>query len=148
MIFTLQGAEGRRWDPDSHHGEDALSKSSLRRRDLWFFLGILAFVVLLYFVWQQNRTLRLADEVARLEVRRQALQARILERSVEVTRMRQPDWLMGDVALAEGETGGLRRRVFVQASRRARPERDTASDTWLASIGFDVPQALAAADGP
>ena len=134
---------------DDENGENIFSRNSLRRRDLWFFIGIMAFVILLFFAWQQNRGLRLADEIARLEARYEALQTRILERGVEVARLRQPDWLMSEVALGSVEDRGLGTRTFIWASPLPEPERGrSTTDALLASVGFEVPRALAAIEGP
>ena len=170
MSSILNAPETRVWDPDSRRGERGPGRSSLKRRDLWFFFGILAFMVLLFFVWQQHRGLRLADDVARLEARREAVGTRLVEMGVEVTRLRQPDFLFskplasqpeakkpaankpkaskpeagesGESELAEGEIEG---HIFVAAAPWVRaPEPARGQDRWLASVGLGVPQVLAA----
>ena len=63
-MLSIPAAEARTWDPHSHRGEGVAARHALRRKDLWFFLGLLLFLVLLFFVWQQNRGLQLAADVA------------------------------------------------------------------------------------
>lgn len=170
MSSILNAPETRVWDPDSRRGERGSSRPSLKRRDLWFFFGILAFMVLLFFVWQQHRGMRLADEVARLEARKEAVGTRLVEMGVEVTRLSQPDFLFskqlasksaagqpaaskptagkpeagkpGESELAAGEIEG---HIFVAAAPGVHaPEPARGQERWLASVGLNVPQVLAA----
>lgn len=145
MITVLHDSDTHCWDPHSRRGEGLLNHRSRKRRDLWFFIGILAFAILLFFVWQQHRGLRLADEVAHLEARTEAMRTRLVEAGVEVTRLRQPDHLLGSHQLASLNGGELERRVFVpvQSSPEAAGS-EPARNTWLASVGLEVPRALAA----
>jgi len=141
-VLSIPATGTRTWDPDCHRGEGASARQSLRRKDLWFFVGLLLFVVLLFFVWQQNRGLQLAAEVTRLEVRRETLRTKILEQGVVVAQRRQPLQLMSDSA-GELALSDLQGRIFVPAARAARAQ-GRGQDTWLASVGLGVAPALAA----
>jgi len=141
-MSMLPGHPTRTWDPDSRRGEGVHSRDTLRRRDLWFFVGLALFALLLWFVWQQNRGLGLAGEVARLEDERDALRARILELGVAVARERQPERLLRDLPEAQLASRDLDGRVFVPVAAEALPRHEASA--WLASAGITVPAARAA----
>lgn len=143
LSFSGSPAPTKTWNPDCHRGESSRAERTLRRKDLWFFMGVGLFLALLFFIWQQNRGMRLAADVAHLEQRRDALRAQVLDRGVAVAQLRQPELLMRGDASAELANLDLASRVFVRAPKRHRsrlPERDT----WLASVGLGVSPALAA----
>jgi len=143
MISILEGGQSRSWNPDSRRGEGRPTLESQRRRDIWFFLGILAFIALLFFVWQQHRGMRLADEVARLEAQKESLAMRIVEMNVEVTRLSQPDRLLSDTELAGLDQGLGERRYFVPSPSPAEKTQRSGLDAVLAGVGFEVSSALA-----
>ncbi len=134
---------GKTWNPHCRRGEATKTDSTLRRKDLWFFMGLMLFLVLLFFIWQQNRGLRLAAEVARLEQGRDALRQKVLEHAVAVAELRQPEVLLADAGAGDLTALDLASRVFVRGGPR-RGERRAARDTWLASVGLGVSQAFAA----
>jgi hypothetical protein len=144
-VMSLPGShcETRTWNPDCRRGEGGSARSTLRRKDLWFFVGAALFLVLLFFIWHQNNSLRLAAEVARLELTREALRARVLEQGVQVTQLRQPAMLMADAAAGDLEGLDLAGRVYIKAPRRGEEPR-SGGKTWLASVGLGVSQARAA----
>ncbi len=145
MTAPFQQQETRTWDPDSRIGEATNSLDSRRKRDIWFFVGILIFAVLLFFVWQQRQSLTLADEIARLEARRESLKALVLENWSTTARLKQPDHLL-EVGLA-ADLGGrqLAEHSFVLVAREG-GERDVkpAAEAWLAGLGLEIPEAAAA----
>ncbi len=142
LSFSGSHAPTKTWNPDCHRGEATRAERTLRRKDLWFFLGVGLFLVLLFFIWQQNRGMRLAAEVTRLELRRDALRAQVLDNGVAVAQLRQPDLLMRGEVSSELANLDLASRVFVRAPKR-RNARLPAQDTWLASVGLGVSPALA-----
>ncbi len=146
-MMSLPGTrcETQTWNPDCRRGEGGSARSTLRRKDLWFFVGAALFLVLLFFIWHQNNALRLAAEVARLELTREAMRTHVLEQGVRVTQLRQPALLTADAAPGEMESLDLAGRVYVRAPRR-RGEAQGGGKTWLASVGLGVSQALAADD--
>jgi hypothetical protein len=131
------------WNPDSRRGEGSTSRQSLRRRDLWFFFGILAFFVLLFFVWQQHRGLRLADEVAHLEAQRESMGIRLVEMEVEVTRLSQPDLLFKNRELARLDADLAERRIFVAAAAPDDERNSTRREALLAGMGLEISPAFA-----
>lgn len=145
-MMSFSGQPSRTWNPDCHRGEAHSRETALRRKDLWFYLVLAVLVVLLFVVWQQRRGMQLGAEVARLELRREALRTQILEQAVLVAQRRQP------AALAQEGEGGdaeaalaisdLEGRVFVGKLGRDQAAPAT-SDTWLASVGLGVAPALA-----
>ncbi|MBN2171130.1 MAG: hypothetical protein JW819_07425 [Candidatus Krumholzibacteriota bacterium] len=141
-MSLLPGHPTRTWDPDSRRGEGVHSRDALRRRDVWFFVGLVLFALLLWFVWQQNRGLRLAGEVASLEAERDALRARILELGVAVARERQPERLLRGLPAAQLASRDLDGRIFIPVAAGDLPRRE--SSAWLASAGITVPAARAA----
>lgn len=159
-MLSLPTAEARTWNPHSHRGERRAREAALRRKDLWFYFALAVLLVLLFVVWQQNRGMQLGAEVARLELRREALSTQIVAQAVEVAQRRQPGALgveatapepgsdaLADAAKAEAglSLGDLESRVFVATTASA-PAPAGAQDTWLASVGLGVAPALARED--
>lgn len=148
MTSSLDQAS-RTWNPHSRRGEVHSQATAVRRKDLWFFVVLAVLLVLLFVVWQQSRGMQLGAEVARLELRREALRGRILEQAVLVAQRRQPAALGQEgAALAEGTAlalSDLEGRVFVGKLGRDQAQRG-GSDTWLASVGLGVAPALAGDD--
>lgn len=158
-MLSLPTAEARTWNPHSHRGERRGRDGALRRKDLWFYVALAVLLVLLFVVWQQNRGMQLGAEVARLELRREALKTRIVAQAVRVAQRRQPGALCVEAAAPAGtgttgnatnaETGlslgDLEGRVFVATTART-PAAASARDTWLASVGLGVAPALARED--
>ncbi len=144
-MMSLPGTrcENNTWNPDCHRGEGGAARSTLRRKDLWFFVGAALFLVLLFFIWHQNNSLRLAAEVARLELTREALRTHVLEQGVLVTQLRQPAKLVAEASSGHMESLDLAGRVYVKAPRREETNRN-GGKTWLASVGLGVAQARAA----
>ncbi|MBM4117928.1 hypothetical protein FJ251_09320 [bacterium] len=156
-MLSLPGSEARTWNPHSHRGELRGREGALRRKDLWFYFALAVLLVLLFVVWQQTRGLQLGAEVARLELRREALQTQIVQQAVRVAQRRQPGALGVEVASAPAAAsaaadpeaglslGDLEGRVFVAttagAQAPARPQ-----DSWQASVGLGVAPALARDD--
>jgi hypothetical protein len=134
----------RNWNPDSRAGEGILRRECLRRVDLWFFIGIALFIGLLLFIWQQDRALALADEIARLEARKEAMQIRILESGVKLTQLRQQAPLEGRIWADNEDMIDLTERVFVFAADLLDDAPQVAGgDTWFASVGIGAAAALA-----
>jgi hypothetical protein len=148
-MMSLAGQTTRTWNPDCHRGETRSRETALRRKDLWFYLVLAVLLVLLFVVWQQNRGMQLGAEVARLELRREALRTKILEQGVVVAQRRQPAALAqegeGEGADAGLAISDLEGRVFVGKLGRDQATTVT-SDTWLASVGLGVAPALAGED--
>ena len=148
-MMSFSGQPVRTWNPHCQRGEMRSPETALRRKDLWFYLVLAVLLVLLFVVWQQSRGMQLGAQVARLELRREALRSQILEQAVLVAQRRQP------AALAQESKGGerdgnlalsdLQGRVFVSKLGSDQATTGT-SDTWLASVGFGVAPALAGED--
>ena len=145
MIAPARKREPRTWDPDSRAGEDSNSHGKRRKRDIWFFIGILVFAVLLFFVWQQRQRLVLADEIARLEERRSSLRALVLESWSTAARLKQLDSVF-DTEVASGkERWELEQHSFVFiAPATDEPRLPPRGQILLASVGLDIPEAAAA----
>lgn len=157
-MLSLPTAEARTWNPHSHRGERRGREGALRRKDLWFYFALAVLLVLLFVVWQQNRGMQLGAEVARLELRRDALQTQIVAQAVRVAQRRQPGALGVEAAAPAADAanaaanpedglslGDLEGRVFVATTASA-PAPSGAQDTWLASVGLGVAPALARED--
>jgi len=147
-MMSFSGHETRTWNPDCRRGEVHSRETALRRKDLWFYVVLAVLLVLLFAVWQQSRGMQLGAEVARLELRREALRTQILEKAVLVAQRRQPAALARETAgeAIDGEAdfalSDLAGRVFVGKLGRDQAVSGT-SDTWLASVGLGVAPALA-----
>ncbi len=145
-MMSFSGQPARTWNPHCQRGEMRSRETALRRKDVWFFLALAVLLVLLFVVWQQSRGMQLGAQVARLELRREALRTQILEQAVLVAQRRQPAALAqeSEGAPREGELAlsDLEGRVFVGKLGSDQASTGT-SDTWLASVGLGVAPALA-----
>lgn len=127
------------WNPDGGHTDRSGLANVLKRRDIWFYGFIIFLMLLLVMIWQQNKALRLATDVAVLEAESGALEARLMDLGSRVTRLRQPSVLVASGKLKPDLSG----RVFVTAP--ALPgQADVQSSGLLALLDLKVPAALAA----
>ena len=145
MNAPARKREPRTWDPDSRIGEGTNSQGKRLKRDVWFFVGILIFAILLFFVWQQRQGLSLADELARLEARQSSLETAVLESWAQAARLKQPDRLLVPEFAADLKRWDLAQHSFVFAQPGdVSAQSASRGEAWLTGIGLDVPKALAA----
>ncbi|MCP4548906.1 MAG: hypothetical protein GY835_20830 [bacterium] len=142
MISVMTGS--RTWNPDSRRGEGTSGNRLLKRADIWFWIGLLVLSVLIYLVGQQSMSIKIADEIARLEMEKESLQDVLRQREAVVLSLSQIGNLIDTTDETDLENTDLTGRVFVRAEPL--PEMYKVGEktmTTLAGIDFSVAEALA-----